>query len=1039
MGSGGGRSGAGDGGPGRVADAPRPRRQQRGRAPLVAFCVLLAAAAVAVAAPGVGRLMEVAGSPDGWLSAVALGVLGVVSARLRAHETESDVDLSFTAVVLLCAAVFLGPAGAALLGAAVSSGSGDRLVRSVNAAMTALVGACAAWAYLAAGGVGLAGQLRRGDDDLVVGSGMWPLVESVAVPLVVADVTLIVANVAVLAVLFRLSGGNARTVVTGPFTRNVVIYLAYSLIAFTFVMLWGPAGVGPLAAVLVTAPLLVARWAYRQDVAERRARSRILEAIAAAAESRDGSARRRLRLRALARAMAAELGLSPRARANLLRAVDLHDVGTVAVPRAILDGGLDELEDSAQARDHLRRHPVAAYEILSPLDFLGDVPRTVRHHHERVDGRGYPDGLAGEQIPLAARILAVADVYEAEAWPDDESAPGLHARAARAVRDAGGAQLDARLVDVLAGALARRGDGPAVAAWLDALGDGDERGDPATVRPRLRHARATVSDLLALDERPPDAGPTGAERAHTRPAGRRSGPPNASRAPRPARPAGSRRRRLLDGGALLGAGAVVGALVWWAGAGQPPGAREFLLAAALTMLVGERLPVSSGRLPTAYAAWAVGLGLALAPGAVGIGAAGPGADVASSGPVPLWQVLVAAGLASGAGLVLAAARPGATASTADREDLVDALVRGASVAGAAALVRVAGADGRPLVEEFARHPGWWTTLAATGVVVLALTFSWLVRGAVAASTRRTALHEELGRLWGAALPIALATGATGVMLAVAAPVVGALAAPLVAAPLCVVSMAVRRQAQVADAHEESLRALSRLPEIAGAVHPGHAEAVAATAQRLGRSFGLGARALAQVREAALLHDVGQVGLHRPIPGGATVLAAPADQERIAALSGDVARLAGVDETVVDVITQQSVPYHEVVREQRSLGLAARLLKVANAFDDHRRSDEGVEVGALDPGDAARAALERLYLGYGHEFDPRVVDALDRLLTSGSLDGPGVAAGERRSGPAPGPDGDRGDGTTRSRRGRLRARPRGVGAVSGAQRARGTSA
>ena len=88
----------------------------------------------------------------------------------------------------------------------------------------------------------------------------------------------------------------------------------------------------------------------------------------------------------------------------------LHDVGKVEVPLSVLnkDGPLTDDE-----RRIIQRHPVAGVELLEGIDFPWDVRPMIRHHHERWDGGGYPDGLAGEGIPLAARILTVADVWDA--------------------------------------------------------------------------------------------------------------------------------------------------------------------------------------------------------------------------------------------------------------------------------------------------------------------------------------------------------------------------------------------------------------------------------------------------------------------------------------------------------------------------------------------------------------------------------------------------------------------------------------------------
>lgn len=88
----------------------------------------------------------------------------------------------------------------------------------------------------------------------------------------------------------------------------------------------------------------------------------------------------------------------------------LHDIGKVAVPDTILlkPGRLD-----AQETEIMRQHPATGEQICAPLKSLRSVLPVIRHHHERMDGTGYPDGLYGEGIPLKARILQVADVYDA--------------------------------------------------------------------------------------------------------------------------------------------------------------------------------------------------------------------------------------------------------------------------------------------------------------------------------------------------------------------------------------------------------------------------------------------------------------------------------------------------------------------------------------------------------------------------------------------------------------------------------------------------
>jgi HD-GYP domain-containing protein (c-di-GMP phosphodiesterase class II) len=88
----------------------------------------------------------------------------------------------------------------------------------------------------------------------------------------------------------------------------------------------------------------------------------------------------------------------------------LHDIGKIGIREDIL-GKQGRLTD--EEREVMRQHPVLGDKIVEPIDFLQPVRPLLRHHHEWVDGSGYPDGLAGEDIPLGARILAAADTYDA--------------------------------------------------------------------------------------------------------------------------------------------------------------------------------------------------------------------------------------------------------------------------------------------------------------------------------------------------------------------------------------------------------------------------------------------------------------------------------------------------------------------------------------------------------------------------------------------------------------------------------------------------
>jgi len=125
----------------------------------------------------------------------------------------------------------------------------------------------------------------------------------------------------------------------------------------------------------------------------------------------------------------------------------LHDIGKIIVPTQVLNkaGNLTEEEWAI-----MKRHPEAGLELVSDIDFPGDVRAIIRNHHERWDGKGYPDGLAGEAIPFAARILCVADVYDALTTARSYRDSLSHTRAVEVMRGSPG-QFDPQLLDAFLG------------------------------------------------------------------------------------------------------------------------------------------------------------------------------------------------------------------------------------------------------------------------------------------------------------------------------------------------------------------------------------------------------------------------------------------------------------------------------------------------------------------------------------------------------------------------------------------------------------
>jgi two-component system, cell cycle response regulator len=149
----------------------------------------------------------------------------------------------------------------------------------------------------------------------------------------------------------------------------------------------------------------------------------------------------------LARAVGRRLGLAAEALDVLVRAAELHDVGKIAVPDTILHkpGPLTDIE-----WEIMRQHTVVGERILAAADSMRPVARVVRASHERWDGHGYPDGLAGEAIPLEARIVCACDAFDAMLSQRPYKAPLTHLEALAELRRCAGTQFDPAVVEVLA-------------------------------------------------------------------------------------------------------------------------------------------------------------------------------------------------------------------------------------------------------------------------------------------------------------------------------------------------------------------------------------------------------------------------------------------------------------------------------------------------------------------------------------------------------------------------------------------------------------
>jgi len=229
------------------------------------------------------------------------------------------------------------------------------------------------------------------------------------------------------------------------FAALSVSFLALALLGMVAAEVVYAAGIP--GTLLIVVPFIIARQTFEVFRRQSRAYRETVRSLVAAIEAKDAYTKGHSeRVAWYARTLAEGLYMPEPEVRSVEWAALLHDVGKVALD---VDTLTKPRELSRDEITSVRRHPALAAQILSEIDFLADVIPMVEAHHERLDGSGYPAGLSGEEIPLGARILAVADSFDAmtssrayrQALPVDE--------ALNEVRRGAGVLFDQRIVEQL--------------------------------------------------------------------------------------------------------------------------------------------------------------------------------------------------------------------------------------------------------------------------------------------------------------------------------------------------------------------------------------------------------------------------------------------------------------------------------------------------------------------------------------------------------------------------------------------------------------
>ena len=380
-----------------------------------------------------------------WSRLAVLAVLFLACESVPTAITPRRVAWSPGYAATLASVVLLGPFGAALTGV-VSVFSLRRgptpAQRIFNGAMYALTAYGAGRVFLALGGT--------------VGVPTGASFPKIIGPFAGAAAAHIVANYGLVAGVLWLTSGTDRSQARGRGVVDLRLPLpdfGFAVFGLLIAALWSV--VGPFAAILVLIPLYVARWAIAQFANQQRAYEATLRVLCQAVETKDFYTRGHSERVSRGSVMIARaIGMRPERVEAIRFAGMLHDVGKLGVPTKILQktGNLTEEEYAA-----IQLHPMRGLEIIREIGFLDEALAGIMHHHERIDGRGYPMGLAGDEIPEFARVLAVADAFDCMTSTRSYRGARSLGEAITELRRCAGSQFDPVFVGALIAAVEREG------------------------------------------------------------------------------------------------------------------------------------------------------------------------------------------------------------------------------------------------------------------------------------------------------------------------------------------------------------------------------------------------------------------------------------------------------------------------------------------------------------------------------------------------------------------------------------------------------
>jgi putative nucleotidyltransferase with HDIG domain len=234
--------------------------------------------------------------------------------------------------------------------------------------------------------------------------------------------------------------------------ETVPSYIAEAPMGFLMAIVYTEVGI--VGILLFFLPLLLARRSFELYTKMRKVYLDTIRALAAAIDAKDPYTKGHSeRVAETSIALAQELNLSDRDIENIEYTALLHDIGKIGIADNIL-GKNSSLTN--KEFDKIKEHTVMGAKIIEPVDFLKNSYKAIYHHHEKYNGKGYPDGLKSEDIPLSARIIAVADAYDAMGSDRPYRKKLSKDKILKELRDQSGKQFDPEVVKAFISVLKRK-------------------------------------------------------------------------------------------------------------------------------------------------------------------------------------------------------------------------------------------------------------------------------------------------------------------------------------------------------------------------------------------------------------------------------------------------------------------------------------------------------------------------------------------------------------------------------------------------------